>query len=107
MQVLRVGSFLVSRIVLLNAVTMNGVAQEECKVGVEIEERAADKTVDFQAVAGFELLSIIRSQGSKTHPAAVGRIDETEAVEFSLGHEVQGNLTRGVEIVATEIDLEP
>src|SRR5713226_3812137 len=36
-----------------------------------------------------------------------GRVDETEAVELPLFHQVQGNLTRGIEIVAAKIHLEP
>ncbi len=52
------------------------------------------------------MLSIIGSHGSEAHPAAVGRVDESEAVEFALSHEVQGNLARGIEIVAAKIHLE-
>jgi len=50
-EILRIGTFLVSRIVLLNAVAVNGVVQKEREVGVEVKKRATQKTVDLQAVA--------------------------------------------------------
>ncbi len=51
MQILRIGTFLIPGIVLLNAVAVDGVVQKECEVGVEVKKRATQKTVDFQAVA--------------------------------------------------------
>jgi len=58
-QILRVGTFLTSRIVLLDAVSSDRIIEKESKVGVEIKQRASKEYVGFKAVAIGELLPVI------------------------------------------------
>ena len=75
--------------------------QEVGEVGIEIEERAGQKSIGFERVAILEGLAEIGRGGAELDAAAIGWIDKTEAVEAAGADEIEGDLSRGIEVVAS------
>ena len=82
------------------------VLQEEGEIGVQVEQGAAQKTIYLQYVAVGADRAVVGCESSEPYAAAVERIDEAEAIQLALGHQVERNLSGGIEIVAAEIEFE-
>src|SRR5215470_817179 len=106
MEVLCVKTLLQTRIVLLNFVAVERVGKEEREVRIQIKERAGQKSVELQDVAGAEVPLVIGAERSQANASTVERIDEPEAVKLTLGDPVEGNLSRGVELVVPKVQFE-
>src|SRR5437879_1891488 len=59
MKQLGIGALLQARVVLLNPITTGLISQKESKIGIQIEERASQKAVNFQGVTVFPRLIVI------------------------------------------------
>src|SRR5262245_16400370 len=58
MQVLRVGSLLKARIVLLDSVAVHRVVQVEREVGIQVKQGTAHEPIHLEAVTGLERLPV-------------------------------------------------
>src|SRR5215813_14192412 len=110
MKILDVDALLQARIMLLDLIPMKGIGgkivkQKESEIGVQGKQRACEETIKLQDVPVCEIPFVIRSEGAKTGPSAIERVDETEAVDLTAGHEIERNLPGGIEIVGAEVEL--
>src|SRR5262245_28307785 len=92
---------------LLNLIAVRFVVQEEREVGVEVEERTRDETVEFKDRTAARLFFEIGAEDPAAHTPAVVRVNEAETVEASRRDFVERNLARRDEIVAAQIEFEP
>ena len=92
MQILGVHPLLQARIVLLDFVSIHTIIEEKSEVRIQIEQRASEKTIQFQDVAVRKFPLVVRSQRAQTDPSAIKRIDEAEAIQLAAGYKVQRDL---------------
>jgi hypothetical protein len=95
-----------TRVVLLESVAPDRVVQVEGEIRIEVKQRPAEKTVQFEAVAGGETLPVIYAQSPQPHAPTVGRIDVTEAVQLACADQVERNLPGGEEVIPPQVQLE-
>src|SRR5450631_1199020 len=91
MQILRVDSFLVATVVLVDFVAVNRIGgqvmiQKECAVRVQIEEGSPKKTVDLQNVPIGEVALVIGPYRSQADSSTIEWIDEPEAIKLARGN---------------------
>jgi len=106
MEPLRIGTFLQAGIVLLNSVSVYFVAKEKSEVREEVEQRPAQKTVDFKDISLLPLLSIICSRYQGSHSTTIIGIDITKAIQLPSDHKVERNLSGRVEIISAQVEFE-
>src|SRR5215813_10146161 len=81
--------------------------QKECEVRVQIKQGSAQKPINLHNVAVREISLVVGAKSSQAAPATVERIDIAIAIQLTGGDQVQRDLARGIEVVRTEILLEP
>src|SRR5215468_11761973 len=91
---------------LLNLIAVHPVFQKEREVGVEIEERTRDETVEFKDRAFARLFFEIDAEDPAARAPAARGINEAEPVEPSRRDFIERNLARRGEIVAAQIEFE-
>ena len=93
MHVLRIDTFLIPRVVLLDAVTVAGIIQEQSEIGIQIKERPAEKSIGFETVAGRKRTTIKQTGRTESYLAPVARIDVSEPRQPTTCNEIERNLT--------------
>ena len=58
-KVLRVQALLQTGIMMLEGISMNGVVEKVGEIRVQVEQRSADKAVDFERIAVGEAFAVI------------------------------------------------
>src|SRR5438105_2595689 len=91
---------------LLECIAADGIVQEVSEIRVEVEQRSSEEAIDFEGIAALEVFAVVTRKGSELHSAAIGRIDVAEAVQEASVHQIERELPRRIEIIATEQNSE-
>src|SRR5262245_48065712 len=78
MEILSIRAFLIPRVVLLDAVAVDGIVEEEREIRVEIEKRPADEAVNLETVARCHAALVIDAGRSQADASSIAWVDISE-----------------------------